>query len=118
IVGWLAYLIFVLVRFIQVFNNGKLLAGRMWIQFLYSTIALVLVYTMLFSFGYGIIGSRTAFHKASAYADGTQMYNNVSATEGELSETLVYLIDKLNTVVVNDAPNQNIVFLAKNGASQ
>ena len=119
--GWLGYLIFVLVRFIQVHKKGKLLGMRMWIQFGYSTIALVMVYTLLFSFGYGIVGSRTSFHKASASADGVQLYNNVKVKETELSESLVYLIDKLNTTVVNaqsDPNNQQIVYSAKSGLSQ
>lgn len=120
-VGWLGYLIFVLVRFIQVHKTGKLLGGRMWIQFGYSTLALVLFITMLFSFGYGIVGSRTSFHKASAYDDGTQLYTNAPVKETELSETLGYLIDKLNTTVYNaqlDETNQIIAYSAKTGASQ
>lgn len=119
--GWLGYLVFVLVRFIQVHKTGKLLGMRMWIQFGYSTLALVMVYTMLFSFGYGIVGSRTSFQKASASAEGVQLYTNATVKETELSETLVYLIDKLNTTVINaqsDATNQQIVYTANSGASQ
>ena len=121
IVGWLGYLVYVLVRFFQVFKNGKLLASRMWIQFGYSTLALVMVLTMLFSFGYGIVGGRSSFHKASTSAEGVPLYTNNKVKETELSETLGYMIDKLNTTVINanvDTNNQQIVFSTKTGLSK
>ncbi len=118
--GWLSYLIVILVRFIQVHKNGKLLAGRLWIQFGYSTIAVVMFITMLFSFGYGLAANRTSFHAATASSDGTVLYTNKTVYETELSETIVYLIDKLNTTVVEsqrDAENAIIVYSNKTGSS-
>lgn len=120
VLGWLAYLIVILVRFIQVHKDGKLLGYRLWIQFGYSTIALVMVYTMLFSFGYGIAGNRTSFHAATASDDGIALYTNTEPVETELSESLMYYIDKLNTTVITaqEASDQPVIaYSAKTGSS-
>ncbi|MBR5783159.1 MAG: DUF3810 family protein [Clostridia bacterium] len=117
--GWLGYLVFIIVRFIQTHKNGKLLATRLWIQFGYSTLAVLMVIAMLFSFGYGIIGNRTAFHNATAEINGQPMYTNTKSYEAQLSEALLYFIDKLNTTVIEDAAaDQTIVYNGNTGASK
>ena len=120
VLGWLAYLVYVLIRFIQVHKQGgKLLCARMWVQFGYATLAVVMFYTMLCSFGYGLASSRTSFHEATAENTGVALYTNTKSYEAELSETLLYFIDKLNTVVIEDGnAEQTIVYNANNGASK
>lgn len=120
VLGWLAYLVFVLIRFIQVHKQGgKLLCIRMWIQFGYATLAVVMFCTMLGSFGYGLASNRTSFHEATAENTGVALYTNTESYEAELSETMLYFIDKLNTVVIEDAnAEQTIVYNANNGASK
>lgn len=120
VLGWLGYLIFILVRFIQTHKKGKLLAARLWIQFGYATLAVVMVYTMLFSFGYGIMNNRTSFHKATA-TDGAMMYDyTINPNENDISETMLYLVDKLNTTVIesNEGESDHIVYNTTTGASK
>ncbi len=121
VLGWLGYLIFIIVRFIQTHKKGKLLATRLWIQFGYATLAVVMVYTMLFSFGYGIMNSRTSFHKATAAEDGTMLYDtSLVPNENDISETLLYLVDKLNTTVIeaNSGDTEHIFYNGTSGASK
>ena len=121
VLGWLGYLAFIIVRFIQTHKTGKLLSLRLWIQFGYSTLALVMVYTMLFSFGYGLIGNRTSFHRATATEDGTMLYDaSIAPNETDISETMLYLVDKLNTTVIeaNEGETQHIFFNGTSGASK
>ena len=118
--GWLGYLIFILIRSIQKRKTSKLLAGRLWIQFGYATLAVVMVCTMLFSFGYGIMNNRTAFHKATAN-DGVMLYDSsIIPNENDISETMFYLVDKLNTTVIetNHGETQHFAFNSTSGASK
>lgn len=120
VLGWLGYFIFILVRFIQTHKKGKLLATRLWIQFGYATLAVVMVYTMLFSFGYGLMNQRTSFHKATA-TDGVLMYDGYAGTnENEISEAMLYLVDKLNTTVIeaNQGETQHFFYNGTSGASK
>ena len=120
--GWLAYLAFIIVRTIQV-KKSKLLRGRLWIQFGYATLALVLIVTLFYSFGYGIAKNRKSFLTTYKDENGEQIFVNQPANEQALSETMLYIVDKMNNVVINTA-NDNaeeatgIFYLEKNGASR
>lgn len=116
LVGWLAYLTFVIVRAIQ-FKKSKLLVGRLWIQFGYATLAIVMVFTTFFSFGYGIASGRTSFVK-SYTIDGQQVYSNARSTVAQLGETNLYLIDKLNRLVLNTDGKGVINYGANTGLSR
>ncbi len=120
VLGWLGYLVFILVRFIQKRKLSKLLATRYWVQFGYATLAVVMVFTMLFSFGYGLVSNRTPFHQATV-SNGVAMYDPYAdPNENEISETLLYLIDKLNTTVINanTGETQHFAFSNASGASK
>ncbi len=120
LLGFLGYLTFIIVRTIQLRKASGMVRGKLWIQFGYSTVALVLFITMLFSCGYGMAGSRKAFEKA-AKVDGAPLYTQTKVTEQELSETLLYLIDKLNNVVITDqesGESATIHYLEKTASSK
>lgn len=120
VLGWLGYFVFILIRFIQKRKTGKLLSLRYWVQFGYATLAVVMVFTMLFSFGYGLVSNRSAFHNATMSADGVPMYNPfIEPNENDISESLIYLVDKLNTTVINaNAENEHIMYNQTSGASK
>ncbi len=116
LVGWLAYLTFVIIRTIQ-FKKSKLLVGRAWIQFGYATIAVVMVFTTFFSFGYGIASGRTSFVK-SYTVDGQSVYSNARSSIDQLAETNLYLIDNLNRLVLNADQKGVINYGANTGLSR
>ncbi len=119
--GYLGYFVFILVRFLQKRKTGKLLSIRYWIQFGYATLAVVMVVTMLFSFGYGLVSNRTSFHASTVSEDGTPLYDPfISPNENDISESLLYLVDKLNTTVINAnvGDNQHFLFNSTSGASK
>ncbi len=122
LLGWLGYLAFIIVRTVQV-KKSKLLRGRLWIQFGYATLALVLIITLFYSFGYGVASKRKSFLTTYKDENGEQVYVNQPANEQTLSETMIYIVDKINNVVINTA-NENseeatgIFYLEKNGASR
>ncbi len=119
--GYIAYFVFILVRFLQKRKTGKLLSIRYWIQFGYATLAVVMVVTMLFSFGYGLVNNRTSFHASTVSDDGTPLYDPyLLPNENEISESMIYLVDKLNTTLIdaNAGETQHFFFNETSGASK
>ena len=124
LLGWLGYLAFIIVRFVQVRKKGgKLLGWRLWIQFGYATLAVVMTYTLFYSFGYGLASKRTSFVKLAKDADGNALYSNNQYTQVELTETMLYLSDKMNNLVITtqqnaDSADTGIFYLQKTAASR
>lgn len=90
--GILAYLIFIIVRTIQI--KGKFHIGALWVQFGYTLLAVAGVFALLISMCYGVFTYREPLSKAS----GNQ-YSNGKVTNMEFSETMLYLIDKINNTL-------------------
>lgn len=119
--GYIAYFVFILVRFLQKRKTGKLLSIRYWIQFGYATLAVVMVVTMLFSCGYGLVSNRTSFHASTVSSDGTPLYDPyLLPNENEISESMIYLVDRLNTTLINanSGETQHFFFNETSGASK
>lgn len=106
--GILAYLVFIIVRTIQV--KGKFRKGGLWVQFGYTLLAVAGVFALLMSMCYGVFTYRQPLSKASNNA-----YSNGKVTNMEFSETMLYLIDNVNNVLYEGADN---IFFTKNGFSR
>ena len=106
--GILAYLVFIIVRTIQV--KGKFHIGALWVQFGYTLLAVAGVFALLISMCYGIFTYREPLSKAS-----NGQYSNGKVTNMEFSETMLYLIDKINNTLYE---GNDYIFFTKNGFSR
>ncbi len=102
-VGILAYLVFIIVRTIQV--KGGFHKGGLWVQFGYTLLAIAGVFAILCSMCYGVFTYRERLSK-------TTDYSSANVTNMEFSETMLYLIDGLNNSYYEG--KDNIFFTKKN----
>lgn len=106
ILGLLAYLVYIIVRTVQV--KGKFRKFGQWVQFLYSTLAVAGVFALLSSMCYGVFSYRQNLSK-------TTPYTSAMVTNMEFSETMLYLIDGINNSLYEGAGN---IFFTKNNLSR
>lgn len=102
-VGILAYLVYIIVRTIQV--KGAFHKGGLWVQFGYTLLAVAGVFAILCSTCYGVFTYRERLSKDTEYS-------SAKVTNLELSETMLYLIDGLNNAYYEG--KDNIFFTKKN----
>ncbi len=102
-VGILAYLVYIIVRTIQV--KGAFHKGGLWVQFGYTLLAVAGVFAILSSMCYGVFTYRERLSKSTDYS-------SAKVTNMEFSETMLYLIDGLNNAYYNGM--DNIFFTKKN----
>ena len=108
-VGILAYLIYIVVRCIQI--KGLFHKLGLWVQFLYSVLAVACVLVLLFSMCYGVYGYRQKLSKISDNA-----YSSADVTNQEFTETMLYLIDNLNNTLSEGRDDQ--IWFTMSGFSQ
>lgn len=92
VLGIVAYLVFIIVRTIQV--KGKFHKGGLWVQFGYTLLAVAGIFALLTSMCYGIFTYR---EKVSTLTDNKYTSGNV--TNENFSKTMLYLIDKINNTL-------------------
>lgn len=104
-VGIFAYLIFIIVRCIQI--KGTFHKAGLWVQFLYTVIAVACVFVLLFSMCYGVYGYRQRLSKLTKNA-----YSAADVTNMEFAEAMLYLIDKTNNSFAEGKEKNHIFFTA------
>lgn len=104
--GIFAYLVFIIVRTIQV--KGKFHKGGLWVQFGYTLLAVAGVFSILFSMCYGVFTYRDPLSESTEYTD-----ENV--TNYDFSKTMLYLIDGINNSLYYGSEN---IFFNKYGSSK
>lgn len=105
-VGILAYLVFIIVRTIQV--KGKFHKGGLWVQFAYSLIAVAGVFALLTSLCYGCFTYRERISKSTDYT-------SAKITAMDCGETMLYLIDKINNTLYD---GEDAIFFRADGESR
>lgn len=103
-VGILAYLVYIIVRTIQV--KGAFHKGGLWVQFGYTLLAVAGVFALLCSMCYGVFTYRERLSKNTDYS-------SANVTNMEFSETMLYLIDGLNNAYF-EGMEDSIFFNKKN----
>ncbi len=107
-VGVLAYLVFIIIRTVQV--KGAFHKGGLWVQFGYTVLALACVAVLLFTMCYGAFSYR---QRLSKLTDNT--YSAANVTNMDFSETMLYLIDGINSTLYDGSDD---IFFRKNYLSQ
>ncbi|MBQ8605245.1 MAG: DUF3810 family protein [Clostridia bacterium] len=97
--GLLAYIIYLIVRTIQI--KGLFHKLGMWVQFLYTLISLTCVFAILITLSYGIFTYRQPLSKSTDYT-------NAKVTNKNFSETMLYLIDNVNNSLAEGVANKTI----------
>ena len=105
-VGILAYLVYIIVRTVQV--KGAFHKGGLWVQFGYTLLAVAGVFAILSSMCYGVFTYRERLSKSTDYS-------SAKVTNMEFSETMLYLIDGLNNAYYDGMDN---IFFTKKNLSQ
>lgn len=106
-VGILAYLVYIIVRTIQV--KGAFHKGGLWVQFGYTLLAVAGVFAILCSMCYGVFTYRERLSKSTDYS-------SANVTNMEFSETMLYLIDGLNNAFYEGM--EDSIFFNKKNLSQ
>lgn len=106
--GILAYLVYIIVRTVQV--KGGFHKGGLWVQFGYTLLAVAGVFALLMSMCYGIFTYRQPLSKAS-----NGQYSNGKVTNQEFTETMLYLVDKINNTLYD---GNDYIFFNKSGQSR
>lgn len=108
-VGILAYLVYIIVRTVQI--KGKFHKGGLWVQFGYTLLAIAGVFSLLCSLCYGVFTYR---EKISDTTD----YTSANVTAMDCGETMLYLIDKINNVVYEGFECSSEIFFRADGESR
>lgn len=106
VLGILAYLVYIIVRTIQV--KGGVRKGGLWIQFGYTLLAVAGVFALLSSMCYGVFSYRNFLSKSTPYT-------SAKVTNMEFSETMLYLIDGINNSLYEGAGE---IFFTKSNLSR
>lgn len=106
VLGLLAYLVYIIVRTIQVKGGAR--KGGLWIQFGYTVLAVAGVFTLLSSMCYGVFTYRNFLSKSTPYT-------SAKVTNMEFSETMLYLIDGINNSLHEGSGE---IFFTKNNLSR
>ncbi len=106
IVGILAYLVYIIVRTVQV--KGAFHKGGLWVQFGYTLLAVAGVFALLMSMCYGVFSYRERLSKSTDYS-------SADVTNMEFAETMLYLIDNVNNTLYDGSDS---IFFRKNNLSQ
>jgi len=107
-VGVIAYLVFIIVRTVQV--KGGFHKGGLWVQFGYTVLALACVAVLLFTMCYGAFSYRQRLSKLTE-----NTYSAANVTNMDFSETMLYLIDGINNTLYDGSDD---IFFRKNNLSQ
>ncbi len=105
-IGILAYLVFIIVRTIQV--KGKFHKGGLWVQFGYTILAVAGIFALLSSLCYGIFTYRARISESTDYT-------SANVTDMDCGETMLYLIDKINNTLYE---GEDDIFFKANGESR
>lgn len=105
-VGIFAYLVFIVVRTIQV--KGKFRKAGLWVQFGYTLLAVASVFAILLTLCYGMFTNRERLSKNTDYTSG-------KVSNMHFSEAMLYLIDGINNSL-NDGSNS--IYFNKAGQSK
>ncbi len=108
VVGILAYLVFIIVRTIQV--KGKFHKGGLWVQFGYTLLAVASVFALLMSLCYGIFT-----YRAKLSTTTEDKYLSGKVTNLNFSKTMLYLIDGINNTLYDGVDN---IYFKSNGLSR
>lgn len=104
--GIIAYLVFIIIKTVK--TKGKFHIAGLWVQFVYSLLAIAGVFALMCSLCYGIFTYRQQL-------SNTTGYKNAKTTSLDLSETMLYLIDRLNNTLADGEGN---IFYKANGLSK
>ncbi len=106
ILGILAYLVFIIVRTVQV--KGKFHKGGLWVQFGYTLLAVAGAFSIMFSMCYGVFTYRDPLSSSTDYS-------NAKVTNYDFSKTMLYLIDGINNTLYYGS---DYIFFNKYGSSK